>query len=167
LALETLLFLTSKRAGEWVKLELRTLGGLDYIVSEIGRSLTFLKLEVGDGGGGWSGLSLDRLWKIDRCLKVLQQVTFNHEANQKYILGPQNVPEPNDGEVFRCSPDVFVELFQFLSDTLSYGHLEPETYAALREILFSDLRVLVNLTHDYRGISKFAFGFGCDFGFCS
>ena len=33
LSMETLLSLTSKRAGEWFKEELRELGGLDHLVS--------------------------------------------------------------------------------------------------------------------------------------
>lgn len=34
LAMETLLSLTSKRAGDWFKEELRLLGGLDHIVDK-------------------------------------------------------------------------------------------------------------------------------------
>ena len=140
-----------------MKHELRTLGGLDYIVSEIEKSLTSLKSSV--SADGWSESSLERLWKIDRCLKVLQQVTFNHEENQKYLLGCQNklrvgAESGETGSSFQCTPDVFVHLFQYLSATLSDGPLDKETSTALREILFSVLRVLVNLTHDYRGIGK-------------
>lgn len=48
LAMETLLSLTSKRAGEWFKEELRELGGLDHLVMKILWSfpLKFLFLEL-------------------------------------------------------------------------------------------------------------------------
>ena len=42
LSMETLLSLTSKRAGEWFKEELRELGGLDHLVRTF--SILFYKL---------------------------------------------------------------------------------------------------------------------------
>ena len=39
LSMETLLSLTSKRAGEWFKEELRELGGLDHLVRSLKLSL--------------------------------------------------------------------------------------------------------------------------------
>lgn len=81
LALETLLYLTSKRAGEWVKHELRTLGGLDSIVEEVETSFNFVAGEI--NSGQWDESVSERLRKIDRCLEVLGRVTFNHEDNQR------------------------------------------------------------------------------------
>lgn len=43
LAMETLLSLTSKRAGDWFKEELRLLGGLDHIVDKGILEILFLK----------------------------------------------------------------------------------------------------------------------------
>lgn len=141
-----MLFLTSKRAGEWIKQELRSLGGLDYIVAEVEKSMNTLEACILESD--WTEVSSDILWKIDRCLKVLQQVTFNHEENQKYLLG-------KDSQAPEQSPaDLFVRLFKFLSQHLSQSGKDSETLGILREILFSVLRVLVNLTHDYRGIGK-------------
>lgn len=45
LAMETLLSLTSKRAGDWFKEELRLLGGLDHIVDK------------GEGGRGGAAVA--------------------------------------------------------------------------------------------------------------
>lgn len=94
LAMETLLSLTSKRAGDWFKEELRLLGGLDHIVDK------------GKGSSGvsnvWCGVwsltvvvsvltvkecvdNLSReddkeklvssLWGAERCLRVLDSVS--------------------------------------------------------------------------------------------
>lgn len=156
LALETLLHLTSKRAGEWVKHELRALGGLDSIVNEIDSSLRLAQLELIQFG--WTEGALERLRKVDRCLQVLQQVTFNHEHNQKYLLGQseREVETPEGGIVrqkcVETSPKIFVELFKFCKDNLLQLHMQLESAAVMREILFSVLRTLVNLSHDYRGI---------------
>ncbi|CAL8085855.1 unnamed protein product [Orchesella dallaii] len=156
LALETLLHLTSKRAGEWVKHELRALGGLDSIVNEVDSCLRFAQVELVQFG--WTEGALERLRKIDRCLQVLQQVTFNHEHNQKYLLGQsEREIEGGDGSLSRVncvdsSPKIFVELFRFCKDYLQQLHMGLESAGVMREILFSVLRVLVNLSHDYRGI---------------
>ncbi|CAG7823220.1 unnamed protein product [Allacma fusca] len=151
LALETLLYLTSKRAGEWVKHELRTLGGLDYIVTEVVTSLQWLRQEL--AGEGFSEGVIERLWKIDRCLRVLQQVTFNHEENQRYLLGVSEAnSSSSDNEKLDGTPEIFIALFRFCNDQLSSISTDSEPAKVLREILFSVLRVLVNLSHDYRGI---------------
>ena len=42
LSMETLLSLTSKRAGEWFKEELRQLGGLDHLVHTMSDCLSYL-----------------------------------------------------------------------------------------------------------------------------
>lgn len=158
LALETLLHLTSKRAGEWVKHELRALGGLDSIVNEVDSSLRFAQMELVQFG--WTEGALERLRKVDRCLQVLQQVTFNHEHNQKYLLGQseREVETPEGGVIkekcVETSPKIFVELFRFCKDNLLQLHIQLESASVVREILFSVLRVLVNLSHDYRGIGK-------------
>lgn len=157
LALETLLHLTSKRAGEWVKHELRSLGGLDSIVNEVDSALRFAQLELIQCG--WTESALERLRKVDRCLQVLQQVTFNHEHNQKYLLGQseREVDAVEGGVLQKCveaSPKIFVDWFRFCKENLLQLHMHLEPAAVLREISFSVLRVLVNLSHDYRGIGN-------------
>jgi len=159
LALETLLYLTSKRAGEWVKHELRSLGGLDYIVVEVSNSMGWIESELIKSGP--SEDVIDRMRKVDRCLQVLQQVTFNHEDNQRYLLGVSERKLSEDSDVLvKCnevSPKVFNDLFRFCIRQIEVVDRKLEVATVLRELLFSVLRHLVNMSHDYRGIGEFKF----------
>jgi hypothetical protein len=76
LALEALLGLTSKRARDWFKDELRTLKGLDFLMNTIITGIaerTRLPSEA-------------ELSKIDRTLRVLEAATYLHEENQLYCV---------------------------------------------------------------------------------
>nr|CAD7442408.1 unnamed protein product [Timema bartmani] len=86
LAMETLLSLTSRRAGEWFKEELRTLGGLEHIVKTICECCR----QIDDYVVEWTDALLDKLRKVDRCLKVLENVTHQNEENQVYLLSYGN-----------------------------------------------------------------------------
>merc|ERR1719415_479805 len=68
LAMETLLSMTSKRAGEWFKEELRELGGLDHLVRTMSDCLSFL---TADEISIWTEPLHNKLKKVDRVLKVL------------------------------------------------------------------------------------------------
>lgn len=72
--METLLSLTSKRAGEWFKEELRELGGLEHIVKTIRECHRHIN---GQDvlRSGWTDPLLDKLRKVDRCLRVLENVS--------------------------------------------------------------------------------------------
>lgn len=70
--METLLSLTSRRAGEWFKEELRELGGLEHIINTVSDCCKYL----GDCVEEWDGLHLDKLRKVDRCLRVLENVSY-------------------------------------------------------------------------------------------
>ncbi|KAJ9583157.1 hypothetical protein L9F63_022498, partial [Diploptera punctata] len=72
LAMETLLSLTSRRAGEWFKEELRELGGLEHIV----KTICDCCRQVDDYIVEWTDPLLDKLRKIDRCLRVLENVNY-------------------------------------------------------------------------------------------
>lgn len=61
--METLLGLTSKRAGDWFKMELRKMKGIDFIVNTVMRC-TDNYLEDG------------QMIKIDRCMHVLENVSL-------------------------------------------------------------------------------------------
>lgn len=74
LAMETLLSLTSKRAGEWFKEELRELGGLEHIVKTICECCR----QVSDYVVSWTDTLLDKLRKVDRCMRVLENVSENN-----------------------------------------------------------------------------------------
>ncbi|KAG7248667.1 hypothetical protein CRUP_020549, partial [Coryphaenoides rupestris] len=65
LAMETLLSLTSKRAGDWFKEELRLLGGLDHIVDKVKECVNNLSEEDD------KEQLVSSLWGAERCLRVL------------------------------------------------------------------------------------------------
>lgn len=71
LSMETLLSLTSKRAGEWFKEELRELGGLEHII----RTVVECCKHVDEVANAWSTTSLEKIRKVDRCLRVLENVS--------------------------------------------------------------------------------------------
>lgn len=75
LAMETLLSLTSKKAGEWFKEELRVLGGLDHIIQTVTLCTVTLTSSVSSSEWNWDKSRLDALKKVDRCLRVLENVT--------------------------------------------------------------------------------------------
>ncbi|XP_078284729.1 wings apart-like protein homolog isoform X3 [Rhinoraja longicauda] len=80
LAMETLLSLTSKRAGDWFKEELRLLGGLDHIVDKVKECAEQLsKNEEQDK-------LVASLWGAERCLRVLESVTVHNPENQSYLI---------------------------------------------------------------------------------
>ena len=89
LAMETLLSLTSKKAGEWFKEELRVLGGLDHIIQTVTLCTATLTMPSNDGitstlGWNWDKPRLDALKKVDRCLRVLENVRLNYTI--KYLI---------------------------------------------------------------------------------
>ena len=80
LAMETLLSLTSKKAGEWFKEELRVLGGLDHIIQTVTTCTAILTPPLGEEilNWNWDKARLDALKKVDRCLRVLENVILHH-----------------------------------------------------------------------------------------
>uniref|UniRef100_A0A146MDM0 Protein wings apart-like n=2 Tax=Lygus hesperus TaxID=30085 RepID=A0A146MDM0_LYGHE len=140
LAMETLLSLTCKRAGEWFKEELRDLGGLEHIIKTIVETCRPMDTSVMI----WTPQLLDRLKKADRCLKVLENVTLQNEENNNYLL------TYGDGILV----DTVVRVFQVCDQQLIYyptlnAKDKESTGAVIRECLIANLKVLINLTHDY------------------
>ncbi|EPY90230.1 hypothetical protein CB1_000016001, partial [Camelus ferus] len=72
LAMETLLSLTSKRAGDWFKEELRLLGGLDHIVDKVKECVDHLSRDEDEEK------LVASLWGAERCLRVLESNITNH-----------------------------------------------------------------------------------------
>ncbi|KAJ8920468.1 hypothetical protein NQ315_005336 [Exocentrus adspersus] len=140
LAMETLLSLTSKRAGEWFKEELRELGGLEHIMKTIHECCR----QVSDYVVTWTDTLLDKLRKVDRCLRVLENVTHNNEENQSYILKYDN------GIIL----DTLVNLYKLCDGEIPLYPVtditdKTSTGTIIREALLVTLKVLINLTHHF------------------
>ncbi|CAM9586472.1 unnamed protein product [Lampetra fluviatilis] len=86
LAMETLLSLTSRRAGDWFKEELRLLGGLDHIVDKVADCAE--KLRSADRAA--EEKLVDSLRGAERCLRVLESVTVHNPENQGYLIAYQD-----------------------------------------------------------------------------
>ncbi|KAL4640144.1 hypothetical protein GN956_G12172 [Arapaima gigas] len=84
LAMETLLSLTSRRAGDWFKEELRLLGGLDHIVDKVKECVENLSQEDDKES------LVASLWGAERCLRVLESVTVHNPENQSYLIAYKN-----------------------------------------------------------------------------
>ncbi|XP_049821010.1 protein wings apart-like isoform X3 [Aethina tumida] len=145
LAMETLLSLTSKRAGEWFKEELRELGGLEHIMKTISECCR----QVSDYVVEWTDVLLDKLRKVDRCLRVLENVTHNNEENQQYILRYEN------GAIL----DTLVNLYKLCDGEIPLYPVtdikdKSSTGTIIREALLVTLKVLINLTHHFNKQSQ-------------
>ena len=148
LAMETLLSLTSKRAGEWFKEELRNLGGLEKIIETICDCCK----QISDYVVVWTEVLLDKLRKIERCLRVLENVSTQNEENQKYILSYKNGYAVNSLIKFYELCDKEIALYPTTDETP-----KENPGVVLREALLPTLKVLINLTHPF---SESAFGSG-------
>lgn len=144
LAMETLLSLTSKRAGEWFKEELRELGGLEHIVKTVCECCR----QISDYVAVWTEGLLEKLRKIERCLRVLDNVMEMNETNQSYILEYDNGAAIN----------VLVKLYKLCDTELALypttmGTPKDNPGVAIREALVPTLKVLISLTHSFNGRS--------------
>lgn len=129
LAMETLLGLTSKRAGDWCKEELRKLKGIDYLIDNI---LTASSSENNEYMQEEAELN-----KIDRSLRVIENVTCENKENQQHVIDyGDNV------FIKRC-----IKLYELCRD----GIMSSETTNHYLSPLLSILRVFTNLTSDSQG----------------
>jgi len=149
LAMETLLSMTSKRAGEWFKEELRELGGLGHLartLSDCSSYLTVKKIT------SWTDALTDKLKKANRILRVLENVSHENEENCNYLVAYGRAGGEEGGEEFL---EVLQSFFKLLDEEVQ---LNPTTDTAdreevgsvLRDTLFSLVRVHINIVHDYR-----------------
>lgn len=148
LAMETLLSLTSKRAGEWFKEDLRKLGGLEHIIKTIS---DFCQPVIATAATdmamvAWQPALLDNMQTVARCLRVLENVTQHNEANQRYMLTYAK----------GRAVDTLCFLYRLCDRQLM---LHPSTTelssskehpgVAMRELLIPVMKVLINLTHTF------------------
>ncbi|CAH2981759.1 unnamed protein product [Chilo suppressalis] len=132
LAMETLLSLTSKRAGEWFKEELRVLGGVDHIVRTIQDCANRLETPAST----WSDADIDVLRKADRCMRVLENVTQQNEDNQLYLVSESlGAARTLASLLRRCAGEARTAALQLRGPLLD---------AALPAV-----KVLVNLSHSF------------------
>ncbi|RWS07994.1 wings apart-like protein [Dinothrombium tinctorium] len=124
LSLEALLGLTSKRAGDWFKEELRILKGCDFLMNTVINTCES-ESDLNDEG---------QLNKIDRTLRVVENVTFMNEENQKYIITYKS------GLFIKTC----INLIKFCKNSI-INCLESASYLST---LLSVLRIFTNLTSE-------------------
>lgn len=132
LATETLLGLNSKRAGEWFKEELRRLKGIDFILETISTTAQTEDLETND----------DQLYKLDRCMHLLENITFQNRINQEYIINY------SDGLLVDSCLDLLTLCKREITVAVDDSKLKSFTTA-----LSTTLRVLNNITSENESCS--------------
>nr|ABM68580.1 AAEL002532-PA [Aedes aegypti] len=140
LAMESLLSLTSKRAGEWFKDELRNLGGLEHLIKTVSDCCR----QISDYVIEWTDDLLSKLQKIERCLRVLENVTILNEENQSYILNY------NNGSMITT----LVKLLKLIDgEVVLYPTNErtpkDDRGVVLREMIIPVLKLFITLTHPF------------------
>lgn len=149
LAMESLLSLTSKRAGEWLKEDLRELGGIEHIM----KTVCECQNQFTDRIDKWTESLLEKLYKVERCMRILENVTSHNEENQKYILHYKS-------QMFvKTMKRLYLLICRELPKypTNNETPKEPRTPGiAVREALVPLLNVMINLTHPFndRGESE-------------
>uniref|UniRef100_A0A3P9NX02 Wings apart-like protein homolog n=1 Tax=Poecilia reticulata TaxID=8081 RepID=A0A3P9NX02_POERE len=151
LAMEALLSLTSKRAGDWFKEELRLLGGLDHIVDKVKECVENLSQEDD------KEKLVESLWGAERCLRVLESVTVQNPENQGYLIAYK------DSQLIVSSARALrycEDMIQRYSRALNNSSLSSSSGVTLPHCSFSNvgkavedcmravIGVLLNLTHD-------------------
>uniref|UniRef100_A0A8C0S621 WAPL cohesin release factor n=2 Tax=Canis lupus familiaris TaxID=9615 RepID=A0A8C0S621_CANLF len=150
LAMETLLSLTSKRAGDWFKEELRLLGGLDHIVDKVKECVDHLSRDEDEEK------LVASLWGAERCLRVLESVTVHNPENQSYLIAYKDsqlivssakalqhceglIQQYNRAENSICLPD---------SKPLPHQNVTNHVGKAVEDCMRAIIGVLLNLTND-------------------
>ncbi|KAM4624546.1 wings apart-like protein homolog [Polymixia lowei] len=149
LAMETLLSLTSKRAGDWFKEELRLLGGLDHIVDKVKECVDNLSQEDDKEE------LVSSLWGAERCLRVLESVTVHNPENQSYLIAykDSSLIISSAKALRRCE-----EMIQRYSREVNIARCSDGTALpfcsnsnvgkAVEDCMRAIIGVLLNLTHD-------------------
>ncbi|NXY46157.1 WAPL protein, partial [Ceuthmochares aereus] len=150
LAMETLLSLTSKRAGDWFKEELRLLGGLDHIVDKVKECVDHLSSDENEEK------LVASLWGAERCLRVLESVTVHNPENQSYLIAYKDsqlivssakalqhceelIQRYNRAEDSICLPD---------NKPVPHQNVTNHVGKAVEDCMRAIIGVLLNLTND-------------------
>nr|XP_057913964.1 wings apart-like protein homolog [Doryrhamphus excisus] len=149
LAMETLLSLTSKRAGDWFKEELRLLGGLDHIVDKVKECVQNLSQEDDKEN------LVASLWGAERCLRVLESVTVQNPENQSYLIAYKDsqLIVSSARALWYCE-DMIQRYSRALDGSLassasSLPHCSFSNVGkAVEDCMRAVIGVLLNLTHD-------------------
>ncbi|XP_063289676.1 wings apart-like protein homolog isoform X1 [Pelobates fuscus] len=150
LAMETLLSLTSKRAGDWFKEELRLLGGLDHIVDKVKECVNNL-----DNEGSEEKL-VASLWGAERCLRVLESVTVHNPENQSYLIAYKDSQLIVSSAKALRHCESFIRRFNRAEDSicipdpksLPHHNVSSHVGKAVEDCMRAIIGVLLNLTHD-------------------
>lgn len=141
LAMESLLSLTSLRAGEWFKEELRTLGALDHIVDTVCTCIQ----AIGDDTTLLYDSTLENIKKTDRCLRVLENVIFVNTENQTYLLSYKSGIIGSSC----CRALQICQKFLPIYPLPDGQKLDKESYGyVVYNCVLAILKVLLNLTHE-------------------
>ncbi|KAI8794398.1 wings apart protein, partial [Biomphalaria glabrata] len=145
LALESLLSLTSRRAGEWFKEELRSFGGLDHIVDSVTNCEKNLPEDLTQDIQN----ALPVLRKLDRCLRVLENISFMNSDNQNYLIAYKNAALLQSCTRLlrmcqKCMPTYTVQ------DSVEENKAVKDTPGfTVLTCMLAVLRVLLNITHEH------------------
>ncbi|KAK5602789.1 hypothetical protein CRENBAI_026695 [Crenichthys baileyi] len=150
LAMEALLSLTSKRAGDWFKEELRLLGGLDHIVDKVKECVENLSQEDD------KEKLVESLWGAERCLRVLESVTVQNPENQGYLIAYKDSQLiVSSARALRYCEDMIQRYSRALNNSSlsSLGVTLPHCSfnnvgKAVEDCMRAIIGVLLNLTHD-------------------
>ncbi|XP_038152042.1 wings apart-like protein homolog [Cyprinodon tularosa] len=150
LAMEALLSLTSKRAGDWFKEELRLLGGLDHIVDKVKECVENLSQEDD------KEKLVESLWGAERCLRVLESVTLQNAENQGYLIAYKDSQLiVSSARALRYCEDMIQRYSRALNNSSlsSSGATLPHCSfsnvgKAVEDCMRAVIGVLLNLTHD-------------------
>uniref|UniRef100_A0A182M1P3 WAPL domain-containing protein n=1 Tax=Anopheles culicifacies TaxID=139723 RepID=A0A182M1P3_9DIPT len=140
LAMESLLSLTSQRAGEWFKDELRNLGGIEHLIKTVAECYEQVPARASD----WTDQDVAKLRKIERCLRVLNNVSLFNFQNQRFLL------EHRSGLLVQ----ILVRLYRQVDRDLTHyptddGTPKESIGVLLRELLQPMLHMLITLTHAF------------------
>uniref|UniRef100_A0A182QZG1 WAPL domain-containing protein n=1 Tax=Anopheles farauti TaxID=69004 RepID=A0A182QZG1_9DIPT len=140
LAMESLLSLTSQRAGEWFKDELRNLGGIERLIKTVAECYETVPARATD----WTEQDVAKLRKIERCLRVLNNVCLFNRPNQAFLL------EHRAGLLV----ELLVRLYRQVDRDLPHYPTDDATPkdtigVLLRELLQPMLHMLITLTHAF------------------